>query len=117
MTVEQVIAANPLADLVPKFVTTGPPPDAAGTARALTLFYNALKSRAVRRAARAAQDEHRLSRPRVLIYRPIDETGESHAELEAAGCDVIVAPAARSARESRSSRGAQTRCSARRFAA
>lgn len=44
MTVEQVIAANPLADLVPKFVTTGPPPDAAGTARALTLFYNALKS-------------------------------------------------------------------------
>jgi D-3-phosphoglycerate dehydrogenase / 2-oxoglutarate reductase len=34
-----------------------------------------------------------LSRPRVLIYRPIDETGESHAELEAAGCDVIVAPA------------------------
>jgi glyoxylase-like metal-dependent hydrolase (beta-lactamase superfamily II) len=44
MTVEQVIAANPLADLVPKFVTTGPPPDAAGTARALTLFYNALKT-------------------------------------------------------------------------
>jgi len=33
-----------------------------------------------------------LSRPRVLIYRPIDETGASHAELEAAGCDVIVAP-------------------------
>jgi D-3-phosphoglycerate dehydrogenase len=32
-----------------------------------------------------------LSRPRVLIYRPIDETGASHAELEAAGCDVIVA--------------------------
>jgi len=44
MTVEQVIAANPLADLVPKFVTTGPPPDAAGTARALTLFYNAMKA-------------------------------------------------------------------------
>ena len=44
MTVEQVIAANPLADLVPKFVTTGPPPDAAGTARALTLFYNAQKA-------------------------------------------------------------------------
>ena len=44
MTVEQVIAANPLADLVPKFVTTGPPPDAAGTARVLTLFYNAQKS-------------------------------------------------------------------------
>jgi len=44
MTVEQVVAANPLADLVPKFVTTGPPPDAAGTARALTLFYNAQKS-------------------------------------------------------------------------
>jgi D-3-phosphoglycerate dehydrogenase len=34
-----------------------------------------------------------LSRPRVLIYRPIDETGASHAELTAAGCDVIVAPA------------------------
>jgi D-3-phosphoglycerate dehydrogenase / 2-oxoglutarate reductase len=32
-----------------------------------------------------------LSRPRVLIYRPIDETGASHAELAAAGCDVIVA--------------------------
>jgi glyoxylase-like metal-dependent hydrolase (beta-lactamase superfamily II) len=44
MTVEQVVATNPLADLVPKFVTTGPPPDAAGSARALTLFYNAQKS-------------------------------------------------------------------------
>jgi len=44
MTVEQVVASNPLADLVPKFVTTGPPPDATATARALTLFYNAQKS-------------------------------------------------------------------------
>ena len=34
-----------------------------------------------------------MSRPRVLIYRPIDEIGASHAELTAAGCDVIVAPA------------------------
>jgi phosphoglycerate dehydrogenase-like enzyme len=33
-----------------------------------------------------------LSRPRVLIYRPIDETGASHAELAAAGCDVIIPP-------------------------
>jgi phosphoglycerate dehydrogenase-like enzyme len=34
-----------------------------------------------------------LSRPRVLIYRPVDESGASHRVLEAAGCDVIVAPA------------------------
>jgi phosphoglycerate dehydrogenase-like enzyme len=34
-----------------------------------------------------------LSRPRVLIYRPVDESGASHRILEAAGCDVIVAPA------------------------
>jgi len=34
-----------------------------------------------------------LSRPRVLIYRPIDDTGASHAELAAAGCDVIIPPA------------------------
>jgi phosphoglycerate dehydrogenase-like enzyme len=33
-----------------------------------------------------------LGRPRVLIYRAIDDTGASHAELAAAGCDVIVAP-------------------------
>ena len=33
-----------------------------------------------------------MSRPRVLIYRPIDETGASHAELAAAGCDVIIPP-------------------------
>jgi glyoxylase-like metal-dependent hydrolase (beta-lactamase superfamily II) len=44
MTVEQVVAANPTADLVPKFVTNGPPPDAAATTRFLTTFYNALKS-------------------------------------------------------------------------
>jgi D-3-phosphoglycerate dehydrogenase / 2-oxoglutarate reductase len=30
-----------------------------------------------------------LIRPKVLIYRPIDETGESHRRLEAAGCDVV----------------------------
>jgi D-3-phosphoglycerate dehydrogenase / 2-oxoglutarate reductase len=35
----------------------------------------------------------RLSRPRVLIYRPVDESGSSHRVLEAAGCDVVVAPA------------------------
>ena len=44
MTVEQVIAANPTADLAPKFVTTGPQPDAAATQRFLTAFYNAVKS-------------------------------------------------------------------------
>jgi phosphoglycerate dehydrogenase-like enzyme len=32
-----------------------------------------------------------LSRPKVLIYRPVDESGESHRRLEAAGCDVVVA--------------------------
>lgn len=32
-----------------------------------------------------------MSRPRVLIYRAIDESGASHAELAAAGCDVVVA--------------------------
>jgi glyoxylase-like metal-dependent hydrolase (beta-lactamase superfamily II) len=44
MTLEQVIAANPTADLATKFVTSGPPPDAATTERFLTQFYNALKS-------------------------------------------------------------------------
>ncbi len=44
MTVEQVVAANPTADLATKFVTSGPPPDAAATQRFLTAFYNALKS-------------------------------------------------------------------------
>jgi len=34
-----------------------------------------------------------LSRPRVLIYRPVDESGASHRLLEAAGCDVAVAAA------------------------
>jgi phosphoglycerate dehydrogenase-like enzyme len=34
-----------------------------------------------------------LSRPKVLIYRPVDESGASHRLIEAAGCDVIVAPA------------------------
>jgi glyoxylase-like metal-dependent hydrolase (beta-lactamase superfamily II) len=44
MTVEQVTAANPVADLVPKFVTSGPAPDAATTARFYQQFYGALKS-------------------------------------------------------------------------
>ena len=44
MTLEQVIAANPTADLAAKFATSAPPPDAATTERFLTQFYNALKS-------------------------------------------------------------------------
>ena len=44
MTVEQVVAANPTADLATKFVTTGPPPDEMATQRFLTAFYTALKS-------------------------------------------------------------------------
>ena len=44
MTVEQVIAANPVADLAAKFATSGPVPDAAATARFYTQFYGALKS-------------------------------------------------------------------------
>src|SRR6185295_8123299 len=44
MTLPQVIAANPTADLVPKFATTGDPPNAMATERFLTLFYNALKT-------------------------------------------------------------------------
>jgi glyoxylase-like metal-dependent hydrolase (beta-lactamase superfamily II) len=44
MTVEQVVAANPTADLAAKFATSGPPPDEAATQRFLTGFYNALKS-------------------------------------------------------------------------
>jgi glyoxylase-like metal-dependent hydrolase (beta-lactamase superfamily II) len=44
MTLEQVVAANPTADLAAKFVTSGPQPDAAATQRFLTQFYNALKS-------------------------------------------------------------------------
>jgi phosphoglycerate dehydrogenase-like enzyme len=33
-----------------------------------------------------------LSRPKILIYRPVDESGASHRVLEAAGCEVVVAP-------------------------
>jgi phosphoglycerate dehydrogenase-like enzyme len=33
-----------------------------------------------------------LSRPRVLIYRPIDESGKSHRLIETAGSSVVVAP-------------------------
>jgi phosphoglycerate dehydrogenase-like enzyme len=32
-----------------------------------------------------------LSRPKVLIYRPVDESGASHRQLEEAGCEVVVA--------------------------
>jgi phosphoglycerate dehydrogenase-like enzyme len=34
-----------------------------------------------------------LSRPKVFIYRPVDESGASHRLLESAGCDVVVAAA------------------------
>jgi cyclase len=44
MTLEQVLAANPTADLAPKFITTAPQPDKAATDRFLTAFYNALKN-------------------------------------------------------------------------
>ncbi|HEX7236610.1 MAG TPA: MBL fold metallo-hydrolase [Gammaproteobacteria bacterium] len=44
MTLEQVLAANPTADLASKFITTAPAPDKATTDRFLTAFYNALKS-------------------------------------------------------------------------
>jgi D-3-phosphoglycerate dehydrogenase len=30
-----------------------------------------------------------LRRPKVLIYRPVDETGRSHRQLREAGCDVV----------------------------
>jgi D-3-phosphoglycerate dehydrogenase / 2-oxoglutarate reductase len=32
-----------------------------------------------------------LSRPKVLIYRPVDDSGVSHRQIESAGCDVVVA--------------------------
>jgi phosphoglycerate dehydrogenase-like enzyme len=32
-----------------------------------------------------------LSRPKVLIYRPVDDSGASHRQIEAAGCNVVVA--------------------------
>jgi D-3-phosphoglycerate dehydrogenase len=33
------------------------------------------------------------SRPKILVYRPVDESGASHRLLEAAGCEVVVAAA------------------------
>jgi glyoxylase-like metal-dependent hydrolase (beta-lactamase superfamily II) len=44
MTLEQVVAANPTADLATKFATSSPPPDEMATQRFLTQFYNAVKS-------------------------------------------------------------------------
>jgi glyoxylase-like metal-dependent hydrolase (beta-lactamase superfamily II) len=44
MTLEQVVAANPTADLATKFATSSPPPDEMATQRFLTAFYNAVKS-------------------------------------------------------------------------
>jgi phosphoglycerate dehydrogenase-like enzyme len=32
-----------------------------------------------------------LSRPKVLIYRPVDDSGNSHRQIESAGCEVVVA--------------------------
>ncbi|HET8696042.1 MAG TPA: MBL fold metallo-hydrolase [Gammaproteobacteria bacterium] len=43
MTLEQVTAANPVADLAAKFVTSAPPPDKATTDRFYNQFYTALK--------------------------------------------------------------------------
>jgi D-3-phosphoglycerate dehydrogenase len=40
-----------------------------------------------------------LGRPKVLVYRPVDESGGSHRRLEAAGCDVVVAPGDAGARQ------------------
>jgi phosphoglycerate dehydrogenase-like enzyme len=34
-----------------------------------------------------------LRRPKVLVYRPIDESGESHRRMASAGCEVVVADA------------------------
>jgi phosphoglycerate dehydrogenase-like enzyme len=48
-----------------------------------------------------------LSRPKVLIYRPVDEGGASHRELSAAGCEVVVAePGAERPRLAELARGA-----------
>jgi phosphoglycerate dehydrogenase-like enzyme len=48
-----------------------------------------------------------LSRPKILIYRPVDESGASHRRLAAAGCDVVVAePDAGRARLEELARGA-----------
>jgi D-3-phosphoglycerate dehydrogenase len=37
-----------------------------------------------------AQGPSALASPKVVIYRPVDETGASHRELEQAGCDVVL---------------------------
>lgn len=34
-------------------------------------------------------EEAKLSRPKVLIYRPVDDSGRSHVQLSAAGCEVV----------------------------
>jgi cyclase len=44
MTVEQVVAANPTADLAARFAPGSPPLDAAATQRFLTGFYSAVKA-------------------------------------------------------------------------
>jgi D-3-phosphoglycerate dehydrogenase / 2-oxoglutarate reductase len=48
-----------------------------------------------------------LDRPRVLIYRPVDDSGASHRSLADAGCDVVVAePSAERAQLAPLARGA-----------
>jgi D-3-phosphoglycerate dehydrogenase len=48
-----------------------------------------------------------VSRPRVLIYRPVDDAGASHRLIADAGCDVVVAePGAERARLATLARGA-----------
>jgi phosphoglycerate dehydrogenase-like enzyme len=48
-----------------------------------------------------------LNRPKVLVYRPVDESGASHRLLEAAGCEVVVAdPGADRAQLAELARGA-----------
>lgn len=37
-----------------------------------------------------------LQRPRVIVFRAVDESGESHRQLSAAGCDLFVGATARS---------------------
>src|SRR5690606_20329394 len=57
------------------------------------------RARAARRARRplsaralaAARLTADMDAPRVVIYRAVDESGRSHRDLRAAGCDVVVA--------------------------
>ena len=33
-----------------------------------------------------------MRKPKIVIYRPVDDTGRTHAELQRAGCDVVIEP-------------------------